>query len=207
MYLDAATFLVSTILAFALPSVNQRDSGKPDPTLIRLENAYSFSFGGVGMMLATSESEVDYRTIISRTSASEDLEELFRRGNAPAKCYALTGLRKANPARFEALAAGFHTTKTCIPITRGCLTFAYSAAEVVRRIRAGMYSGPLTHGLIPAPTPERPPAADQQLSTWGRFLGLFNDEPPGLVGLAPPPNPPSPPPANHRAACIVGNDP
>jgi hypothetical protein len=71
----------------------QHKGKSPDALLNRMAKVHAFAFGGVGFGFATSEGELDYRTLLARPSAREDFERLFAMGNAQAKCYALVGLR------------------------------------------------------------------------------------------------------------------
>jgi hypothetical protein len=175
--------------------------------MTRLERVCCFAFGGVGFVLATSQGELDYRTILSRKSVAADLESVFRIGNPQAKCYALTGLRQVNPSRFESLAASLQSSRTCVDVTRGCITFSQPMAEILKQIQSGIYSGPLTHDLIPPPEPANPATTDQKETTRYRLLALFftassRPDPP-----APPPSPPPAPlqPKRRHGACSAEN--
>jgi hypothetical protein len=101
-----------------------------------------FAFGGVGFVSAISQGETDYKSILARPSAAADFETLFAIGNRQAKCYALVGLRQVNPRRFEALASTLQSSKAEVAVARGCVIMGYPMAEVVNRIRSGIYSVP-----------------------------------------------------------------
>ena len=171
----------------------------------RLQKIDSFAFGGVGFALASSQGELDYRAILSRKSAAADFEAIFRIGNPQAKCYALTGLRQVNPSRFESLAAPLQSSRPCVAITRGCITFSQSMADIVKQIRSGIYSRPLKHDLIPPPEPRTPPTTDQEQTTWHQLLALFFSPSSKPHPPAAPPGPPPPPSETMRRhiACIA----
>ncbi len=201
----AAVLLAYLVLA-PVPSICA-EPGRLDSIVTRLAKIDSFAFGGVGFVLATSQGELDYRDIMSRKSAQADFETVFRIGNSQAKCYALTGLRQLNPSRFESLAASVPLSGTCVEVTRGCITFSESIFDVLRQIQFGVFSGPLTHELVPLPDTEKRPTTNQKQTLWQRLLTLLfapssKPEPP-----APPPGPPPPPlqPGSLRsvATCIL----
>lgn len=119
----------------------------PDPVLERMQTVYAFAFGGVGIALETSPGEEDYRIVLARPSAEADFERLFVEGNNQAKCYALVGLRKINPKRFEELIVSLQLSRRRMSVMTagGCLISAAPMAEIVQAIRAGIYP--------PAPKP------------------------------------------------------
>jgi hypothetical protein len=121
-----------------------------DALIDRMAKTYVFAFGGVGIGLATSQGESDHRVLLSQASAATDFERLFAVGNPQAKCYALVGLRQTNPKRFEALATSLQSSRIPVQVMRGCLMYEDPMSEIIKSIRAGIYSGPLTRGLIPA---------------------------------------------------------
>ena len=208
MRLDQPAILFSAFLALVPVTLNSATSQSLDPIMGRLERVYSFAFGGFGFTLATSQGELDYRAILSRKSAAVDFETVFRIGNPQAKCYALTGLRQVNPRRFESLAAPLQSSRNCVAVTRGCITFVQSMADTVKQIRSGIYSGPLTHDLIPPPEPAKPHTTDQEQTTWRRLLALFfspSSKPDPPAPPAPPPGPPPPPSELMRRhiACVA----
>ena len=205
MLLEQLAILLSFSAFLALSPVQPQanPSQRVDPTMDRLASVSSFAFGGVGFALSTSQGELDYRAILSRKSAAADFETIFRIGNPQAKCYSLTGLRQVNPSRFESLAVNLQSLRTCVAVTRGCVTFSQSAVDTVKQIRSGIYSGPLTHQLIPAPELVKAQTADQEQTT-SRLFAFFSlasrPKPP-----PPPPGPPPPPsePGRRLTACIA----
>jgi hypothetical protein len=169
-----------------------------DSVISRLARADSFAFGGIGFALAPSQGETDYRIILSRPSAAVDFDRVFTIGNVQAKCYALVGLRQVDPRRFELLAANSRSSRTQVAVTRGCATFEYPLAEIVDRIRAGVYSGPATHELIPAPRITKTPTSHEE--SWiTRVLRAFSPSTSPLPD-APPPRPAPPPPPGWRSS-------
>src|SRR3954471_36404 len=122
---------------------------KPDALLNRMAKVDMFACGGVGFGSATSEGEKDYRTLLSRPSAEADFERLFAVGNPQAKCYALVGLRQMNPKRSEALATSLQSSGIAVHVMRGCVMSKDPMSQIIKSIRAGIYSGPVTRDKIP----------------------------------------------------------
>jgi hypothetical protein len=176
-----------------------------DQTVDRLERVSSFAFGGIGFVSATSQGEIDYRAILSRKSAAADFDTIFRTGNPQAKCYALTGLRQVNPSRFDMLAAPLQWSRTCVAVTRGCQTFSRPTSDIVKQIRLGIYSGPLTRDLVPPPDAGKPHTPSQEQTEWLRLFTLFFSRSSKPDPPAPPPGPPPPPPKTFRlrSVCIA----
>jgi len=145
---------VASLPSVLLGATEQPNPAKrPDAVVNSLSKACSFAFGGVGFVLAISQSEKDYRAILSRDSAEADFERVFAVGNPQAKCYALVGLQQTNRKRFEVLANALESSRTPVPLSRGCVTLDFPMSEIVKRIRRGIYSGPFTRDLVPAPGP------------------------------------------------------
>lgn len=192
MRLDQLAALFFAYLVLGPVSPISAAPQKSDPIMTRLARVDHFSFGGVGFVLAISQGELDYRAILSRKSATADFESVFRVGNPQARCYALTGLRQVNPSRFESLAYPLQSSTTCVAVTRGCVTLSQAMADIVKQIRSGVYSGPLTHDLIP-PEPGKPHTTNQGQTTWQRLVALLFPPSSKPVPPAPPPGPPPPP--------------
>ena len=205
VHLEQLAILLSAFLALSPVTPSSATAQRSDPTMDRLERVSSFAFGGVGFALTTSQGELDYQAILSRKSAAADFETIFRSGNPQAKCYALTGLRQVNPSRFESLAVPLQSSRTCVAVTRGCVTFCQATADTVKQIRLGIYSGPLTHDLIPPPEPGKPRTTDQEQTTWHRLFALFFSQSSKPDPPMPPPGPPPPPSVAVRRhiACIA----
>jgi hypothetical protein len=87
-----------------------------------------------------SDGEQDYRSILARDSALADFEKLYSQGNLPAKCYALVGIKKLNPARFKELARRLRTSNDKVATMHGCILSDEAFADVVRQIESGQYS-------------------------------------------------------------------
>jgi hypothetical protein len=100
-----------------------------------------FAFGGVGFAGQISPGEKFYRTIMSLPPvlALSRLEELFQSENAQAKCYALVGIRKLDPQRFEQLYLKVKDSKVEVKTMEGCIIDHSSLGEVAKRIAKGSY--------------------------------------------------------------------
>jgi hypothetical protein len=132
-------------LSFCLAATVVLSAAPPqvDPALARLAKVQIFAFGGIGFTGATSEGEKDFAAIAARPSAEAEFEKLLTIGTPEAKCYALTGILKLNPARFAALSLSpvvEHSSATQVTTMQGCLMFHHALRDVVESIRAGIYS-------------------------------------------------------------------
>jgi hypothetical protein len=206
MHLRELALISTVFMVFAPAGPSAPTSQISDPVLDHLERVNYFAFGGVGFALVTSRGELDYRAILSRKSAADDFETVFKLGNPQARCYALTGLRQINPGKFERLAATLQSSTTCVAVSRGCVTFEHPMAEIIARIRSGMYSGPMTHDLIPPVKRANSSSMDHEQTKWERAFALFFSPSSQPSKPAPPPGPPPPPPnpnPRRHIACVA----
>ena len=130
------SWLIVALLFSVVPQTTQ----PVDTVLERLAKVQLFAFGGVGYAGVMSSGEKDYRILLSRTSAMADFEKLYSQGNVQAKCYALVGIEKLNPARFRELAGPSHTSKEKVGTMYGCITFTDETfVDIIRKIESGEY--------------------------------------------------------------------
>jgi hypothetical protein len=93
-----------------------------------------FAFGGVGFAGVISQGEVDFKTVLSQSSsdALAAFETLYATGNPQAKAYALSGIKKLNPARLKVLLAS--SAKDEVKVMRGCIVSHESLHDVAKQI-------------------------------------------------------------------------
>jgi hypothetical protein len=128
-------------LIAAMLFLGARQTTEPiDTVLERAAKVARFAFGGTGYAGVISDGEQDYRSILARKSALVDFEKLYSHGNLPAKCYALVGINKLNPARFKELARRLRTSNENVATMHGCILSDEAFADVVRQIESGQYS-------------------------------------------------------------------
>jgi hypothetical protein len=114
-----------------------------DQTVSRLARVGVFAFGGIGFTGAISQGENGFVAIAARPSAEADFEKLFAIGTPEAKCYALTGILRLNPATFKALTlspAFAKSSATKVTTMQGCIMSGHTLHDVVESIRAGIYA-------------------------------------------------------------------
>jgi hypothetical protein len=128
-------WLITALLFLAVPQTTQ-----PDTVLDRLSKVERFAFGPTGYAGRTSAGEKDFRTVLARGSALADFEELFHKGNIQAKSYALVGILKLNPTRFEELVRPLRDSKKIVTTMKGCIVLHEPLAQILKQIEAGKYS-------------------------------------------------------------------
>jgi hypothetical protein len=111
-----------------------------DTVLERAAKVARFAFGGTGYAGVISDGEQDYKSILAHKSALADFEKLYSQGNLQAKCYALVGINKLNPARFKELARRLRTSNEKVATMHGCILFDEAFADVIRQIESSQYS-------------------------------------------------------------------
>lgn len=134
-----AALLTRLVLAAFAIVIALHAAQTTDGVLTRLTKVNFFAFGGVGFAGAISQGERDYRTILARPTAQSDFETLFDQGNQESKCYALAGLHRINPKRFETIAASLRDSKTDVLTMRGCIRWRRSVASVLHSIESNSY--------------------------------------------------------------------
>lgn len=126
--------LAALLLAVSVPLRAQ------DIVIERLSKVGQFAFGHVGYAGVTSQGEKDFKTVLARKSAVQDFNKLFAEGNIQAKCYALVGIRKLDPKRFQELSGELSNSTAKIEVMKGCIVSHVVFADVFREIAAGKYS-------------------------------------------------------------------
>ena len=124
------------ITAMLLPTVPH---ATPDAVLERLSRVRQFAFGYTGYAGVISTGEKDYRAVLARRTALADFERLFADGNIQAKCYALVGIQRLDPARFKDLAHSLATSKAEVTTESGCIIGHERLVPVLAQIAAGKY--------------------------------------------------------------------
>jgi hypothetical protein len=112
----------------------------PDPVVEHLAKAGVFAIGPVGFARITSPGEQDYRSVLNRNSALEDFEKLYSAGNVQAKCYALAGIHKLDPARFGELVQPLRDSKETVTTMSGCILSREAFGDVIKQIESSRFS-------------------------------------------------------------------
>ncbi len=130
----------SWIIAALLLTVAVAQAAEPfETTFNRLVKVEHFAFGGTGFAGQISQGQKDYELILSRPSALADFERLYTVGNPQAKAYALVGIRKINPERFQQLAQPLRGSQEKVVTMGGCIVSHEVFAGVIRNIESGNY--------------------------------------------------------------------
>lgn len=138
-----------TLLQFSISSLYATDlrHEKQPVSFDQMAKVPLFAFGGIGFASVTTEGEIGFNEILSRPTAAAEFEKLFSTGNPQAKCYALVGLHRLNPKRFESLATPLESSRKRVSTGHGCILFQDSIASIVKQIREGAYSArPIAQG-------------------------------------------------------------
>src|SRR6201987_2012608 len=130
-------FLLIPLLLFApVPqSAHPRDA-----VVQRLAKTGVFAFGSVGYAAIISPGEKDYRAVFNRSSALEDFEKLYTAGSLQAKCYALVGIHRLDPARFSELIRPLRDSKETVTTMTGCILSREAFGDVIKQIESGWIS-------------------------------------------------------------------
>jgi len=115
------------------------DPPTPQQAYEQLLSVGRFAFGGVGYAGVTSEGEKAYRAIAGDTNALSMFSAVLTNGNAPAKLYALCGIRQFAPRMFEAHSKSLLIANPQVETMSGCLVSHEFATNVVARISSGSY--------------------------------------------------------------------
>jgi len=113
-------------------------SAEGDPAK-RLASAKYFAFGSIDLVGTPSDEELAFREILASPSAEADFLRVLQRGDGPAKCYALLGLRLKNRAVFEERAKEFTRRRDPVQIRQGCMGGYQEMWLLLGSIRRGLY--------------------------------------------------------------------
>jgi hypothetical protein len=106
----------------------------PEAVVGRLIKVEYFAFGGVGYAGIVSPGEKDFRNVMARSNALELLKQIYQHGNAQARCYALSGIRKLDPDEFERLAHQLRDSNEQVNTFRGCIISQEPLSELIKQI-------------------------------------------------------------------------
>lgn len=97
-----------------------------------------FAFGGIGYAGVTSEGEKFlFHLMADRGQAG--LRDLYQRGDAQAKAYALVGLRWLAAEDYSSFRADFLIQPGVVVTQSGCLVYHRSPAEIIAEIESGQF--------------------------------------------------------------------
>ena len=111
-----------------------------------IERAPEFAFGGIGYGGNLSPGERGFFEVFDRPGAAENFRQIYRRGNAQAKMYALCGLHELDPSAFEQLVAAAGSLPGEVRVMSGCIAYRRSGSEIAGMISDGHYSDYVTSG-------------------------------------------------------------
>ncbi len=131
--MKAFTFLFTMLVAITVPGFAVEPQPAPEVEVGRNVRIRTFAFGGVGYAGVTSEGEKYFFTVLTSAGA-KGFAELFERGDAQAKAYALTGLRWLSDTRYERLRDAFVAAGGNVQMAQGCLFGEFEASEIAARI-------------------------------------------------------------------------
>jgi hypothetical protein len=133
--------LAVTLLQWGELSIFARDL-RAETASQTLIHARLFAFGGIGFAGATSEGEKAFRVVMAEPhdAALQAMEEVFAKGGAVAKSYALVAIRALEPARFDALYQTVKHSQEKVPTMQGCIGRDVTLEDMTRDIRSGAYN-------------------------------------------------------------------
>jgi len=129
-------------VSFILGSGGQYARELPPPAAAeRLTTIELFAFGGIGFAGKTSEGEKAFSVVMEKPleQALPTMEAIFANGTAAAKSYALVGICKLAPERFETLYKSVAHSQEKVPTMSGCIARTKTLQEVSNEIRSGAY--------------------------------------------------------------------
>jgi len=98
-----------------------------------------FAFGGVGFAGTTSEGERAFHAIAASTNALELFTAVLAQGNTQSQLYALCGIRRLAPEKFDVLAKAIVVANPKVSTMAGCVGRDDRASNVVAHIAGGLY--------------------------------------------------------------------
>jgi hypothetical protein len=107
----------------------------------RLTTINLFAFGGVGFAGKTSDGEKAFSAVMEKPleQALPAMEAIFANGSGAAKGYALVGIRKLAPERFETLYQSVAHSQEKVQTMSGCIARIRTLQEVANEIKSGAY--------------------------------------------------------------------
>jgi hypothetical protein len=129
--------LAAVVLPTIGPDRAVADSGLKSLRVI--EDAGSFSLGGVGVAGTMSAGERALREVVSRTDAVYQLEAVLPTASPAGKLYALLGLKIRDRAAYERALEKFRTLDAKVETARGCMLSQESFRDLVKEIERGQY--------------------------------------------------------------------
>ena len=124
---------------FAAEPVGPSDGSIVQQAYQQLLSTKFFAFGGVGIAGTASEGERAFHAIAASTNALELFTAVLAQGNTEAQLYALCGIRRLAPERFDVLAKAVVVANLKVSTMAGCIGSDDRASNVVTRIAGGSY--------------------------------------------------------------------
>ena len=94
-----------------------------DAAVKRLSRVGLYALGGVGFAGKVTQGTLDYRMLLEQPKpmAEAAFEKLYASGNPQARAFALTGMKKVNPARFKEMLVSAEDSTERVNTGRGCI--------------------------------------------------------------------------------------
>ena len=107
----------------------------------RLTVVKIFAFGAVGDAGKISPGENDFEIVLSqsRTAALAEFEKLYLTGNPQGRSYALSGIKKLNPSRFNQLLIAVALSTDQVEVEWGCIITHERIWDVAKQIDRGKF--------------------------------------------------------------------
>ena len=107
----------------------------------RLLEISFFAIGGVGISNATSQGELDLKSLLALPAfrSAPVFEKLFASENPQARAYGLFGMRMVNRARFEEMLEIALKSNEQVEVQQGCIGTHESLREVAEQIDRGEF--------------------------------------------------------------------
>ena len=139
------TYLITSVIvssiAFSQPADSKDVDKTPDEqraykTILMVEY---FALGGVGFAGETSAGESAFKVLLSSKQSKKYFELILRKGNVPAKLYALCGLREVDSTEFIKNASQFRDSTVTVATMRGCIGDEERFVDILQEIKTGFY--------------------------------------------------------------------
>jgi len=133
--------LVLLAISLIFGSGGQLARVQPPPAVERLTTIELFAFGGIGFAGKTSEGEKVFNAVMGRPpeEARRAMQEIFANGSVEAKSYALVGIRRLAPERFETLYQSVAHSQQKVHTMSGCIARAKTLQQIANEIKSGAY--------------------------------------------------------------------
>ncbi|SNT24828.1 hypothetical protein SAMN05421770_10673 [Granulicella rosea] len=137
MRLKQNGIIVAVWLLLATCSATAGAEDSVDAAMKRLAAIRVFAFGPAGLGGGTSQGELDFRTIaaLPQEHALPLFLTLYSIGNTQAKSYALIGIRRISPSKFNEIYRSLSASEEEVTTERGCMVGSEKLSTIARQIQ------------------------------------------------------------------------